>query len=437
MTSLRIALLVVGLLVVVVIALISYDKLRLVKGPGRRRGWGGRRRGEEPVLGRQEDGEEEDLSLLDERLGMPVLHPDSEMLAQELEMPSGAQREMEIEGEDKDEPTRATGPEPAAAVDADAEQVPLTAPAPAAEPRPEPKPKPAPAQPRPASQPRAGAEAQSPDERIDFVAELPGEAAVRRDAVLSVYRQHEYVIEKTHRVFGLSRTHKVWRDLEKDVANGEYGDIRLAIQLTDSSGPIDESELNRFAQLGLRIAEELGRPITFSSSFEEALEKAAGLEDFCKTYDMLAILNIVAVDGTVFRGRDIEREAMRAGMHLGAMNIFHKRDRLGSAGRTLYSLANLYKPGEFERDKLGNLETRGVSLFMNIPCTPNPARVFADMVKTARQMSKALGGTIHDPDKHALDDAALERITRQIEDVASGMTKYGLAAGDDTTKRLF
>jgi cell division protein ZipA len=430
MTSLRIALLVVGLLVVVVIALISYDKLRLVKGRGRRRGWPGRRGGDEPVLGQRDGGEEDDLGLLDERLGMPVLRPDSEVLTQELEMRPTEQAAAEIELDDEVEP--APAPQPAA----DTQPAHSPPPAPVSSPRPAANPAPAP---RPASQPRPAAplEAQLPDERIDFVAEVPGEGTVRRDAVLSVYRQHEIDIEKPHRVFGMSRTHKVWRDLEKDAANGEYGDIRLSVQLTDGTGPISESELNRFAQLGLRVAEEFGRPITFSSSFEDAVEKAVKLEDFCKTYDMLAILNIVAVDGAVFRGRDIEREAMRAGMHLGAMNIFHKRDRLGSGGRTLYSLANLYKPGEFERDKLSALETRGISLFMNIPCTPNPARVFGDMVKTAKLLSRALGGTIRDPDKNALDDTALDRITSQIEEVATGMERHGLSAGDDVTIRLF
>jgi cell division protein ZipA len=437
MTSLRIALLVVGLLVVVVIALISYDKLRLVKGRGRRRGWPGRRRGDDPVLGQPDAGEEDDLGLLDERLGMPVLHADSEVLAQELEMPAAEQRDFEIELENEADLVQPSSPGPAAG-----RAQPVQGPGAAAAPKPRPAASPPPsppATPRPAAQPRPAApiEAQLPDERIDFVAEVPGEGAVRRDAVLGVYRQHEFDIAKPHHVFGMSLTHKVWRDLEKDAANAEYGDIRLAVQLTDSNGPINESDLNRFAQLGLRLAEEFSRPITFSAPFEEAIEKAGVLEDFCKTYDMLAILNIVAAEGAVFRGRDIEREAMRAGMHLGAMNIFHKRDRLGTGGRTLYSLANLYKPGEFERDKLATLETRGISLFMNIPCTPDPARVFGDMVKTAKLLSRALGGTIRDPDKNALDDTALERITRQIEEVSAGMEKHGLAAGDEATIRLF
>ncbi len=389
MTSLRLALLVIGLGAVIVIALISYDRFRwegIVKRKRRKRA-----RWQEPVL--------VSPSGLDINPAPPT--ESDRVITSDKTVDEPAHEDAAFDAEIRAIERVATMP-----LDLD-----------------------------PGLPPQL--QEQLPDDKIDFVAWLPEGKPIVRDTALGIYRQHEYLLEKRHRIFGLNVSRNIWRDLEKEPATGEYSDIKVAIQIVDRSGTIDESELNKFTQLGLRLAEALGRPIKFSMTFDEALEKAGRLEELYSTYDVLAIVNIVAAADAGFHGRAVEREAKKQGMQFGNMNIFHKKNPKARGCRHLYSLANLYKPGEFNLDEFDSFRTSGLSLFMNIPCTHNPPRVFVDMVKTGKNLCRALGGTLMDPDNKVLDDAALGRISQQIERIATGMAQQDIPPGGETAVRLF
>ena len=110
---------------------------------------------------------------------------------------------------------------------------------------------------RPDGKPSAPA---APDEKIDFILSLSGEGPVERDTALGIFKQHEYRLEKPRRLYGKHYQGALWSDLAHDPRSARYGDIALAIQLLDSRGPIDhESELNTFAQVGLKLADALQR----------------------------------------------------------------------------------------------------------------------------------------------------------------------------------
>jgi cell division protein ZipA len=391
MTSLRIALLAIGLFIVVIVALVSYDKLRVKEIIGRKRAareqpddW------QEPSLVSADSREESEL---------PSASSRSVFLSPDHVLDDAVEQDVEIDNE-LHEIERAANMK----LDLDPGLPP-------------------------------DLREQSPDDRIDFVADVPGEGPVPRDTALAVFRQNEYVLEKRRGIYGYNLNRRIWRNLEMEPPTARYGDLRLAIQLNDRHGPIMETELNKFAEMGLRLADTLGRPVTFSTAFEAALARGQELDKFCGKYDMLAIVNIVANTDAGFLGRAVEREVTKQGLEFGAMNIFHKRSR--QDGKTLYSLANLAEPGEFDPDTFDTVRTPGLSLFMNIPCTSDPARVFEEMVRTAHNLCRTLGGTLRDPAKNVLSDAAIRKIAEQIEWVASGMEKEGFVPGEDTVARLF
>ena len=114
-----------------------------------------------------------------------------------------------------------------------------------------------------------------PDEKIDFVIDLPGPGPVMRDTALSVYKQNEYNLNKPRHLYGRHHRTERWSDLQLDPGTTEYDDLKLVIQLTDPRGPIDESELNAFMQIGLKLADTLARPTKLPESFEAGLARAA------------------------------------------------------------------------------------------------------------------------------------------------------------------
>jgi cell division protein ZipA len=276
-----------------------------------------------------------------------------------------------------------------------------------------------------------------PDEKIDYVVTLPGKGPVTRDAALGTYKQNEYLLEKPRHLYGLGYRTGLWSNLETDPENAQYRSIALSIQLVDSKGPIGESELNTFTQLALKLADALQRPTKFSMSFEEALDNARELDEFCETNDVLASIDILANGPTGFTGRAIDQAARQFGLQFGLMNIYHKKNDLALGCRHLFSLANLYQPGEFDPAKVDRFRTQGLTLFMNVPCAYQPVRVFEQMVQIARGLCEKLDGRLEDHEHHALTDQGLMVIRTQIERLTAEMTNRGIIPGSATAMRLF
>jgi hypothetical protein len=277
----------------------------------------------------------------------------------------------------------------------------------------------------------------APDEVIDFVLYLTDGEPVQRDAALGVFRQHEYLLEKRRRLYGKNLEAGVWSELQEDSRHTSYGDLALAIQLVGSDGPIDESELNRFSQIGLRLADTLHRKTRFSLAFEGALDRARELDQFCRTYDVIASVNVIAKPGEPFAGRQVDLAARQLGMQFGAMNIFHKKSTMSPGCRHLFSLANRYKPGQFDPEQWDTFSTPGLTFFMNVPCAHRPAVVFESMVEAARQMQALLGGQLADQEDRPLTDKGIAIIRSQIQEIDDKMRAAGVVPGSETALRLF
>lgn len=276
-----------------------------------------------------------------------------------------------------------------------------------------------------------------PDEKVDYVVTLPGKGPVTRDTALGIYKQNEYLLEKPRHIYGLGYKTGLWSNLETDTEHAQYRSIAISLQMVDSKGPIGESELNTFTQLALKLADTLQRPTKFSMPFEEALDKARELDEFCETNDVLASIDILADGPTGFSGRAIDQTARLFGLQFGMMNIYHKKNDLALGCRHLFSLANLYQPGEFDPAKVDRFRTQGLTLFMNVPCAYQPVRVFEQMVQVAKGLCEKLDGRLEDHEHHPLTDQGLMVIRTQIERLTAEMTNRGIIPGSATAMRLF
>lgn len=275
-----------------------------------------------------------------------------------------------------------------------------------------------------------------PNPNIDFIVHLPGRGPLFRNRALGIYRQNEYVLEKPRQLYGLRYLAGEWFPLERDTEDAQYSDLALAIQMVDERGPIEESELEAFLQVGLKLADALKRRTRLVMTVEHALTTARELQEFAQKYDVLASVN-VAANNADFTGPAIKQAAEHFGMHLGAMNIFHMKNNKADGCRHLFSMANLYQPGSFDLDSLDSFETRGVTLFMTIPCVQDPARVFRKMVETAQGLSNMLGGRLTDQDQRPLSEENLAAIQRQIGQITSDISAHGIVPGSETALRFF
>jgi cell division protein ZipA len=277
----------------------------------------------------------------------------------------------------------------------------------------------------------------APDEHVDFIMFIAGDQPVARDSALGIYKQYEYRIDKPHRLYGMNNATDQWTELQQDAPSAAYRDLSIAIQLVDASGPVDESALNAFTQVGLKLADALHRPTRFSLTFESALERARQLQQFCDTYDVIAALNVAAPDSRVLRGRDIEKAAHSLGMQFGAMNIFHMKNAATPGCHHLFSMANMIQPGGFKAEEWDTLVTPGVTFFMSVPCTHRPAQTFEHMAEIARSLAEALDGQLLDQDRRPLTAQGLAVIRHQIEEIEEKMRAFGVTPGGEAALRLF
>ncbi len=272
---------------------------------------------------------------------------------------------------------------------------------------------------------------------IDFVARIPGKNVIKRDTALGLYRQFEYELHKQHRIYGLNHPSKVWVDLEREPESARFTHFGMTLQLANRSGPVTESELNQFSQMVLRFAEVFGRRFSFSSSFEEALERAKALDEVYKKFDSLAILNILVRQGGGFRGADIDKHARDLGMELNQRHFYQKR-RVSTVGSPiLFSLANLFGDGRFDPENLEHFSTEGLTLFMNIPATSKPAATFDQMVASAKTLCNRLNGKLVDQNRKLMTDQGLEKISQQIRKLERDMENEHMPPGGELASRLF
>ena len=275
-----------------------------------------------------------------------------------------------------------------------------------------------------------------PNPKIDFIVHLPGRGPLFRNQALGIYKQNEYVLEKPRQLYGLRYLAGDWFPLERDPEDSQYSDLALAIQMVDERGPIEESELETFLQVVLKLADALKRRTRLVMTVERALTSARELQQFADKYDVLASI-VVAANNADFTGPAIKEAAEHFGMHFGAMNIFHMKNNSADGCRHLFSMANLYQPGSFDLDSLASFETRGLTLFMTIPCVQDPARVFRKMVETAQGLSQMLGGRMIDQDQRPLHEKDLAAIQRQIGQITSDIIAHGIVPGSEAAVRFF
>jgi len=278
----------------------------------------------------------------------------------------------------------------------------------------------------------------APDEKIDFIVTLPVRSKpISRDRALGIYKQNEYILEKPRGLYGLRNVTRVWSNLDSDPINTEYTDLRLAIQLADIEGPVNESELHNFTQLALKLADPLKRRTLFSMEFDEAIEMAKVLDDFCKEFDVVASVNILSKGPVGFTGMDILHEMSVLGLEFGKKNVFHKHPNFDKRKFPSYSIANLYDPGEFNMEAMQRFVTKGLTVFMQVPCVRDPGTAFKEMIKDALHLCNELNGTLLDQDNKPMTQNGIDAIENQIRVLDQRMRERGIAPGTETAIRLF
>jgi len=121
--------------------------------------------------------------------------------------------------------------------------------------------------------------------------------------------------------------------------------------------------------------------------------------------ETVLVFNILARDGSALSGKSINSVALASDMVFGEMNIYH---RMGEDNISVFSLVNMVKPGSFDPATIHELNTPGITLFLQLPGPSNAVDAFNDMLHTAQRMSELLEARLCDSRRQPLTESAVE-----------------------------
>ena len=131
-------------------------------------------------------------------------------------------------------------------------------------------------------------------------------------------------------------------------------------------------------------------------------------------FDKIVSLFVAARAGQTLRGSDIVVAAEKAGLTFGHMDVFHRLiDRKPEAG-PIFSVANILKPGSFDKAALNALETPAIAFFLTLPAPVPALEAWDTMLPTAQRMAELLDGIVLDEERNALGRQRIAHIRDEL-----------------------
>jgi cell division protein ZipA len=131
-------------------------------------------------------------------------------------------------------------------------------------------------------------------------------------------------------------------------------------------------------------------------------------------FDRIVTLFLAARAGETLHGPDIVVACEKAGLAYGHMGIFHRLDDQHPERGPIFSLANLVKPGAFDLERLHEIRTPGLSLFMTLP-GPLPALdAWEALLPAAQRMAELLDAVLLDEERNAIGRQRIAHIREEM-----------------------
>lgn len=122
----------------------------------------------------------------------------------------------------------------------------------------------------------------------------------------------------------------------------------------------------------------------------------------------ILVLHILAGAGGEFSGEEIAAAAEQVGLLHGDMDIYHMHElEQDSGSAVLFSMADMFEPGQLPLERLSDFHTGGLTLFMHLSDSQHNVAVFEHMYTTARLLADELHGRLCGPNHGPIDDTGL------------------------------
>lgn len=117
--------------------------------------------------------------------------------------------------------------------------------------------------------------------------------------------------------------------------------------------------------------------------------------------EKLFIVHVTSRDGSFFDGPDIHAVLGEQKLKFGMHNIYHRITEVNGVPDSVYSVANMLKPGFLDPVEQDHLSTPGLTMFLQLPGPIDGVKAARDLLETAGALAERLGGEVLD-DKRSL-----------------------------------
>lgn len=271
----------------------------------------------------------------------------------------------------------------------------------------------------------------------ELVAKVKNALPIEQHELLTLFRLHDFKFHRDVHIFGLNQLTENWRDIEFELPSARFVELGVSIQLADREGAMTQKELHDFQQMVLEFTTKFDAPFKFSMGIDEAFEQAQALDAIGRRYDSMAVLNVIPKTPQGFRTADIESCARDLMMSSDKKGIFLKTVGQKNQILVLYRLACADGAGHYGVTNRATPIVNNLVMYMNVPSTDKPEKVFEQMVEDANSLATWLDGKVVDQQRRAMTDRAYSVLMQQIVDISNNMQKDGLTPGDAVSKKLF
>ncbi len=130
---------------------------------------------------------------------------------------------------------------------------------------------------------------------------------------------------------------------------------------------------------------------------------------------LVVVLNIMAKADQHFSGMDVRDALLAQGLEYGAMKIYHYYPDGQTRSYPLCSVANTVEPGTLELEQLEDMQTPGLSLFMQLPGPVEGREALEKTLAIGRGMAEQLGGELCDETRSVLSVQTIGHLKEKIE----------------------
>jgi len=148
------------------------------------------------------------------------------------------------------------------------------------------------------------------------------------------------------------------------------------------------------------------------------------------------VINVMSRQPEGFVGAVLLENVLACGMRYGDMNIFHQYAPPPDDENTLYSMANIVKPGTFDLNSMQSFQTPGVSFFMIMPLKVtshvSAMDVFDKMLASAKRLAQNLNGELKDERRSVMTGQTIEHCRQRISEFSrKNLSRSGKFTADN------